>query len=128
VHVTVAGQMDSATTKKVDLEERDQRELNHVDTTNAQPAEIVFLSGPTGTLGNEVLRVLLERGFSVKILVRDPSKLSPIFLNRWEKLPGSIQEIVQGDLSMNDGATKGRLFSGMRDCKIVYHCAGASHD
>jgi nucleoside-diphosphate-sugar epimerase len=115
--------MDSATTEKAGFEE-DQRNLNQADTKDGQPTETVFLSGPTGTLGNEVLRVLLERGFNVKILVRDPSKLSPIFLKRWKELPGTIQEIVQGDLALNDGATKGRIFSGMRDCTVVYHCAG----
>ena len=87
-------------------------------------AETVFLSGATGSLGSEVLRILLLRGFKVKILVRDACRVSPIFLKQWEDLPGSIEEIVEGDLSRSDGQTKGKIFSGMRDCSIVYHCAG----
>ncbi len=68
-----------------------------------------------------MLRVLLERGFNVKILVRDPSKLSTIFLKLWKELLVSIQEIMRGDLALNDGATKDRIFPGMRDCTVVYH-------
>jgi dihydroflavonol-4-reductase len=97
---------------------------NYANPETSEPARTVFLSGATGTLGSDVLRVLLERSFRVRILVKDASKLSPLFLMRWRELPGSIDGVIEGDLSMKDGETKGRIFSGMRDCKIVYHCAG----
>ena len=105
-------------------EQEDSETSNEYQADLTPPVETVFLSGATGSLGSEVLRILLARGFNVKILVRDINRVSPIFLKQWDELPGSIEEIVEGDLSLSDGATKGRIFSGMRDCSIVYHCAG----
>ena len=87
----------------------------------------VFLSGATGSLGSEVLRILLETGFRVKILVKDANKISPLIFKKWENLnlPGLIDDVVEGDLSLSDdGVVKGKIFSGMRDCTVVYHCAG----
>ena len=38
----------------------------------------VTLTGATGFVGRQILRNLLERGCSVRVLVRDPSRLHEI--------------------------------------------------
>lgn len=49
----------------------------------------VFLTGITGLLGNEIARQFLEKGYKIKALVRNPTKVT----NRHEDI-----EYVQGDI------------------------------
>ncbi|NOX45202.1 MAG: NAD-dependent epimerase/dehydratase family protein [Caldiserica bacterium] len=67
-----------------------------------------FVTGATGFIGANVVRVLLERGFSVRVLVRRSSDRRNI-----EGLP---IEVVEGDL--RDFTSVKR---GMAGCGVVFH-------
>jgi len=70
----------------------------------------VFLTGATGFVGWHLARALVERGDSVRCLVRPGSSV--------EGLADSPVEIVRGDL--RDPAAVRRAVEGV---EIVYHCA-----
>ena len=72
----------------------------------------VLVTGATGFLGWHIARRLLDRGESVRLLVRDPSGGATAL--------GELQgaEIARGDL--RDADSVGRAVSG---CGVVYHAA-----
>ncbi len=69
----------------------------------------VFVTGGTGFIGANLVRLLLQEGYSVKALVRPHSNL--------ENLKGLELEIVKGDL--NDL----NLWQQMRGCQYLFHVA-----
>ena len=71
--------------------------------------EKVFVSGGTGFVGTNLIRLLLRQGYEVKALVRPSSAL--------ENLDGLDLEIVQGDL--NDP----NIWSAMKGCSALFHVA-----
>ncbi|MCW2616778.1 MAG: NAD-dependent epimerase/dehydratase [Frankiales bacterium] len=71
----------------------------------------MFLTGGTGFLGSAVARLLVERGDSVKALVRDPSRAG--------RLRELGCEVVEGDLS-----DEGALVAALRGCTALVHGAG----
>ncbi len=68
-----------------------------------------FVTGGTGFVGANVVRSLLEAGYSVKALVRPQSRL--------DNLQGLDLEMTTGDLNDADLAQK------MRDCQVLFHVA-----
>lgn len=74
----------------------------------------VLVTGITGMLGNNVARLLLEEGATVRALVRANSDARP--------LAGLEVETVQGDV--RDAAC---LRSASQDVQWVIHCAGRVH-
>jgi dihydroflavonol-4-reductase len=68
-----------------------------------------FVTGGTGFVGANVIRLLLQEGYAVRSLVRPASRL--------ENLQGLDVEVVQGDLNDPDLA---RLMAG---CQVVFHVA-----
>lgn len=70
----------------------------------------VFLTGATGFVGGHLLDALLERGFSVRCLVRDPS--------RFRHPPSGEVEVVRGDLRDRECLTR-----PLEGCEWVFHCA-----
>ncbi len=69
----------------------------------------MFVTGGTGFVGANLIRLLLEEGYKVKALVRPNSCL--------DNLKGLDIELVQGDL--NDP----NLSEKMRDCQGLFHVA-----
>lgn len=69
----------------------------------------VFLTGGTGFIGANVVRLLLQSGYSVRVLVRENSSLS--------NLDGLDVEKVTGNL--NDA----RLYEKMQGCEALFHIA-----
>ncbi len=69
----------------------------------------VFVTGGTGFVGANLVRLLLQEGYSVKALVRPDSNLG--------NLKGLELEIVKGDL--NDL----NLWQQMRGCQYLFHVA-----
>ena len=70
----------------------------------------VFLTGATGFIGGNLARKLVNRGYSVRALVRRSSNLQAI--------EGIDLEIVDGDiLDVNS------LKIGMEGCQAVFHTA-----
>jgi dihydroflavonol-4-reductase len=69
----------------------------------------VFVTGGTGFIGANLVRLLLQEGYSVKALVRPDSNLG--------NLKGLELEIVKGDL--NDL----NLWQQMRGCQYLFHVA-----
>jgi nucleoside-diphosphate-sugar epimerase/predicted dehydrogenase len=78
-------------------------------TTRSSP-EILVL-GATGFIGRELARQLVDRGHSIRVLVRNPGRLPP-------DLKGTGVEVVVGDLSQKAGLA--RALEGIR---CVYHLA-----
>jgi dihydroflavonol-4-reductase len=68
-----------------------------------------FITGGTGFIGANVVRSLLEKGYSVRALVRPDSCLS--------NLQGLDIEMVKGELNDLDLARK------MQGCEVVFHVA-----
>lgn len=71
----------------------------------------MFLTGGTGFLGSAVARLLVERGDSVRALVRDPA--------RAVGLRDLGCEVVEGDLT-----DEGALVAALRGCTGLVHGAG----
>lgn len=71
-----------------------------------------FVTGATGLLGNNLVRLLLERGVHVKALVRSPEKARKQF----GELKGL--EIVQGDMENISG-----FRAHLTGCDILFHTA-----
>ena len=69
----------------------------------------VFVTGGTGFVGANLVRLLLEKNYSVKALVRKNSNLS--------NLQNLNIEIIEGDLNRLD------LDANMSDCRYLFHVA-----
>lgn len=69
-----------------------------------------FLTGATGFVGGNLARALLEKGFTIKALVRPASLRANV-----ESLP---MELIEGDLLNRD-----LLVRSMRGCQVLFHCA-----
>ena len=77
-------------------------------------SRITLVTGATGLLGNNVVRLLLERGESVRVLQRETSDPRP--------LAGLDVEVMHGDV--RDAAAVARACRG---CERVVHSAGWVH-
>ncbi|HTQ39891.1 MAG TPA: NAD-dependent epimerase/dehydratase family protein [Pirellulales bacterium] len=73
-----------------------------------------FVTGATGLLGNNIVRLLVERGETVRVLVRNPADLRPF--------QGLTIETAQGDVC--DAASVDRAIVG---ADRVIHCAARVH-
>ena len=69
----------------------------------------VFVTGGTGFIGSNLIRLLLKRGYKIKALVRPTSKL--------DNLQSLDIEIITGDI--NDG----NLGQKMQGCRALFHVA-----
>ncbi|GFE71778.1 hopanoid-associated sugar epimerase [Chroococcus sp. FPU101] len=70
---------------------------------------LAFITGGTGFIGANLVRLLLEQGYSVRALVRPNSPL--------DNLHGLPIEIVQGDLNHPN------LSEQMQGCQVLFHVA-----
>lgn len=68
---------------------------------------MILVTGATGYVGGRLVPRLLERGYSVRCLARDPSRLT----GRWEGA-----EIVQGDVLQRDS-----LIGKLKDIETAYY-------
>lgn len=75
-----------------------------------------FVTGSTGLLGNNLVRMLITRGIKVKALARSHDKAAHLFAN----LP---VEIIQGDMT-----DVGRFAAAMRGCDALFHTAAFFRD
>lgn len=75
----------------------------------------VLVTGASGFLGGALVRELVKKGDSVRILVRRQSKL--------DHLKDLQLEIIYGDLGSKDS-----LIPALKNIEIVYHCAARSAD
>lgn len=69
----------------------------------------IFLTGGTGFVGANVVRLLLQEGYEVRVLVRPTSRL--------DNLQGLDVDLVKGDLNSPN------LWQQMRGCSGVFHVA-----
>jgi dihydroflavonol-4-reductase len=68
-----------------------------------------FVTGGTGFVGANLVRLLLQQGYAVRVLVRPDSVLN--------NLSGLAVEMVKGDLNDRDLPDK------MRGCQVLFHVA-----
>ena len=68
-----------------------------------------FVTGGTGFIGANLVRLLLQKGYAVKALVQPTSRL--------DNLQGLEVEIVKGDLCNPD------LWQQMVECQVLFHVA-----
>ncbi|GAA4520436.1 NAD(P)H-binding protein [Actinoallomurus oryzae] len=54
---------------------------------------MIVITTPTGQIGHQVLDNVLERGAPVRVLARDPSRLSPRVRERVEVVRGSLDDV-----------------------------------
>ena len=69
----------------------------------------VFVTGGTGFIGANLIRLLLQNNYAVRVLVRPESNL--------DNLKNLEVEIVEGNL------TDANLSQSLKGCKILFHCA-----
>lgn len=71
-----------------------------------------FVTGATGLLGNNLVRLLVARGYEVKALVRSKEKA--------QKLLGDVKnvEFIQGDMENVAGFAE-----ALQDCDVLFHTA-----
>ena len=72
----------------------------------------VFITGASGFIGGNLVRRLVDKGYTVKALLRPGSKISTTLLNE--------VEIVEGDILDFD-----TVLRGVKGCGWVFHCAAA---
>ncbi|MBW1279604.1 NAD(P)H-binding protein, partial [Escherichia coli] len=72
-------------------------------------ARLALVTGATGYIGGRLVPRLLEAGFRVRVLVRDPRRLTDV---PWR----DDVEVVQGDLS--DAST---LVPAVQDVDVLYY-------
>jgi putative NADH-flavin reductase len=75
----------------------------------------IFLLGATGNTGNQVLKQLIARGHSVKVLARNPARLS---LPDRPASPAQIT-VVEGEVGQSD-----KLPVYLKDCDAVISALG----
>ncbi|WP_257446683.1 SDR family oxidoreductase [Archangium lipolyticum] len=75
-----------------------------------------FVTGSTGLLGNNLVRLLASRGVKVKALVRSPERA-------WKLLAGVPVELVKGDLADVES-----FASAMRGADVLFHTAAYFRD
>ncbi|MDX1644349.1 MAG: DUF2867 domain-containing protein, partial [Thermoanaerobaculia bacterium] len=81
--------------------------------TAGSPGDLVFVTGATGYIGGRLVPLLLERGYRVRCLAREPRKL----LSRtWARRPQV--EIVSGDVA---GPEMAELLTGARFAYYLVH-------
>ena len=71
---------------------------------------LALVTGATGFIGRRLAEMLVEEGWSVRLLVRDPGRLAASLL--------SVEDIVVGDLL--DENVVGRA---VRNTNVIFHCA-----
>lgn len=54
---------------------------------------MIVITTPTGTIGHQVLENVLDRGEPIRVIVRDPSRLSSHIRERVEIVQGSHGDI-----------------------------------
>jgi len=69
----------------------------------------VFVTGGTGFIGANLVRLLLKQGYTIRVLVRPTSKL--------DNLESLDVEIITGDLN------EGNLKQKMQGCRALFHVA-----
>lgn len=77
-------------------------------------SKLFFVTGATGLLGNNLVRMLVERGERVRVMVRDPDLTEPFEGLEIERFEGDIR----------NGST---LRDGLQGCTHVIHAAGDTH-
>ena len=81
-------------------------------------AKLILLTGATGYVGGRLLPLLVEDGWHVRCLARQPEHLSP-------RVPEGV-EVVQGDLL--DAASLSQAMSGVEAAFYLVHSMGATGD
>lgn len=78
----------------------------------------VLVTGAAGFIGSHVVRLLLEKGHSVRATARNPDGAK--FLEVFPKNKGAALEIVQMDLLNSEDVD-----AAVDGCEVVIHCAAA---
>src|SRR5512144_3143363 len=81
-------------------------------------SKLVLLTGATGYVGGRLLPMLVEAGWRVRCLARQPERLS-------SRLPAEV-EVVRGDLL--DAASLSQALSGVEAAYYLVHSMGATGD
>ena len=96
------------------------------DTEKAEKRKkhkVYVVTGATSALGILLVRELLKHGAEVRVVVRDPPKIS----TDWRTLPpGCIPYIV--DLTLKDEGDKAALISACEGADVVFHLASATYN
>ncbi|MGA7181531.1 MAG: NAD(P)-dependent oxidoreductase [Thiobacillaceae bacterium] len=73
-------------------------------------ASVALVTGATGFIGGHLAQQLLDQGWTVKVLARDPLKLGPSLR--------SMCEVIVADI-----CDEGALRRAVRQTDVVFHCA-----
>jgi len=87
-----------------------------MDNLAIKPDERLLVVGSTGFIGGRLVSELLGKGWKLRLLVRNPSKLSPLILKN------ELVEVVQGDLLKNEGLQA--AFHAIHSAYYLVHSMG----
>lgn len=87
---------------------------------------MILLLGATGLLGHNVLRLLLERGEPVRVLIRPESKL--LSLETWSppEMSADGQELRRPEIVYGDPMDFTTLYKAAQDCVGIVNCIGTT--
>lgn len=71
----------------------------------------IFITGATGFIGGEIVLGLLERGYQIRALARNPDRARDL-------LPSGV-ELVKGDITRPEG-----LYDAVLGCDAIIHLVG----
>lgn len=101
----------------------EQKEYRPMDIQHGEgvPSGLVAVTGATGFIGSHVVKALLESGYNVRAVVRDPSNATKIAhleaMTEAKEATGSLS-FAQGDLLV-----AGSYDGAFAECDAVVHCA-----
>jgi nucleoside-diphosphate-sugar epimerase len=71
---------------------------------------IALVTGATGFIGGHLAQKLLENGWSVRVLVREPNRLAPLLRSRCDVMAGDILD-------------ENQVERAIKEANVVFHCA-----
>lgn len=92
------------------------KENSSMHNVEIKPDDRILVIGATGFIGGRLVPELLEKGIKLRLLVHNPSKLSPSLLKN------ELIEVVKGDILKDEGLPE--AFHAIHSAYYMVHSMG----